>query len=231
MAFLRSEVDYVYGLCQIERRIEELPIQNKHIMGVTSLWYLIPIAYSLSPDSLSKRHYGTIALAVALLLLVVVSTLLFANAKEGSWLHRADRGLFMVCIALVIYLSLLPEEGRIIEHALLGVIALFCVVLYTLSMAFFKMAHYELQLWAHLNYRYVAYLGVHLVMVPTEASFAGYLVITAGYFAYVVLIYHVMDWSATSIQQELYWTSCVLLLCWICFIANIHAQVSYYSPA
>lgn len=225
MAFLRSAMDYVNRLYQTERRIEELPIQNRHIMGVTSLWFLIPIAYGLSLDNLSKRHYGTIALAVALLILVGVSTLFFANAKENSWLHKADIGMFTVCVVLMIILSFLP--GRTVEHVLLGAIALFCVVLHALSSTFFKMAYDELQLWAHLNYRYVAYLWVHLTMVPTEASFVGYVVITVAYFAHVVLIYHVMDWSATSIQQELYWISCVLLLCWVYFTANIHALLSY----
>ena len=200
--FLRA----LFSTCH-ELDMQDMPQQNKHILGITSLWMAIPIFYVLRTFRRTAND-GTAMLAMLLMAVCLVSTLFWSNPKGNSFLHKADKFLaWLYCVAMI-WCTIQPGEGRKLDSATFGLIIVCILVFFLLSDVFFRMNSPGLQLLAHLLFRYVFYWWSHLMMIPAETNFlSGFLVMSVGYFGHISFMYHLIDWRS-SWQQERYWISC-----------------------
>ena len=176
-----------------EKDIKYIPYNNKHILGITSLWMCIPIYYGLY-----SFDYNIIILSLLLSCVCLVSTLFWSNPKGNSFLHKLDK----ICV-WIFFITLLFINNNFI---LIGLI----FILYIMSFIFFIKNYNTLQFISHLLFRYVFYWWCHIVMVPINVNFIyTFIIISIGYFSHVLLLYNI------NIQKITYWYSCILLLFWI----------------
>lgn len=190
---------------------EDIPAPNTHILGVTSLWMLVPVCYGL-------QHHA--ALSALLAAVCLVSTLFWSNPKGGSAMHKADKCLSWVFCGSMLWCS----RGRL-DTWTTGVIVESILVFFLLSDFFSRTNRPGLQLFSHLMFRYAFYWWAHLLMVPAESHFlTGCAIVSVGYFGHVLCLYSLVDWKSTPMQQYWYWASCAALLCWIYCVLCLHAM-------
>ena len=202
------------------KNIEDIPYNNKHILGISSLWMTIPIYNGLFVFNPYPNN-GAYLLSIILTFVCINSTVFWSNPKNNSLFHKADKySAWVFCIAMILF-TIFPGNYKKIELLTFFIIVFFILIFFLSSYFCFIMNYGILQLITHLCFRYVFYLWSHLILVPTENNFVyGFSVITIGHIIHVILI--------SFINKKInYWISCVLLLLWIIFCSNIHDFVSY----
>ena len=202
------------------KNIENIPHNNKHILGVTSLWMTIPIYNGLFVFNPYVNN-GAYLLSIILIFVCISSTIFWSNPKNNSFFHKADKYFaWLFCIAMILF-TIYPGNYKKIELLTFIIIVFLILIFFLLSYFCFIMNYTILQLIAHLCFRYVFYLWSHLILVPTEINFLyGFTVITMGHIIHVILILFIN-------KKINYWISCILLLLWIIFCSNVHNFVSY----
>ena len=197
-----------------EEDVQNMPPQNKHILGVTSLWMAILICYGTFQRS---GNDGMAMLAMLLTAVCLVSTLFWSDLKGDSFLHKADKLLVWTYCAAMMWCAVHCRKGRKLHFTTFALFVVLILVCFLLSDVFFRMNSPGLQLLAHRFFRYVFYWWPHAMMVPAETEFVyGFLVMSVGYFGHILFMYFFLDWRLTWRQQGSgYWISCFALLCWI----------------
>ena len=216
MGFCHSQLKALFS-ADNAKDLQDMPAPNKHILGVTSLWMLVPIGYGL------HHHCALSALLAAVCL---VSTLFWSNPEGGSALHKADKCLSWVFCGSMLWCSFQDRArcGAVAVGALVACILVF----FLLSDFFFRANRQGLQLFSHLLFRYAFYWWAHLLMVPAEEHFPlACAVVSVGYFGHVLFLYFFVDWKSPSVQQHWYCLSCIALLIWMGCVVCVHAMVSY----
>lgn len=208
-----------------EKDVQDLPQQNKHILGVTSLWMIIPIILRWEYGD-GQESASTATLAVLLAAVCAASTLFWSNPESNSATHKADKLLaWMYCLALI-WCTVWPTGRR--KIGFMAAVPLIASVLafFILSDMYFRLNSPGLQLCSHLLFRYVFYWWSHLILVPTDTNFVdGFMLLSTGYVGHILFMYHAVDWKPNQPQRRRYWLSCMLSLCWILFCANMHTRL------
>ena len=156
----------------------DMPAQSKHVLGVTSLWMILPAYHGMGRLP---------ALAAVLACVCAVSTTFWANPVWGSAMHKADKA-----VSWVFTMGMLLHSER--EFLTLTP---FIVFFFLLSDAFFRREWHVLQLAAHLGFRYVFYVWSHMVLWGDVGALAR---MTIGYVAHVAFVYFAVDY-------RFYWLS------------------------
>ena len=206
------------ALFSTDHATEGTPAPNAHILGVTSLWMLVPVCYGLQDHSTLSALLATVCL---------VSTLFWSNPEGGSALHKADKCLSWIFCASMLWCTL--RDGWRLSVWTVGINVACILVFFLLSDFFFRTNRPGLQLFSHLMFRYAFYWWAHLLMVPAESHFLlACTIMSVGYFGHVLCLYFVLCWRQDQMQP--YWVSCATLICWIYYVACIHAMMSYRTP-
>ena len=210
-----------------EQDVQDMPGRNKHILGITSLWMTIPICNGVLTLRDSWK-LGTAALTFILTLACIASTMFWSDPKGGSFWHKADKIVAWIFGVAMVWCTLLPGDGRNLEAIALGSIIFSILFFFLLSDFFFRKRLDNLQLLAHLLFRYTFYWWSHLLLVPAEAYFwSGFLVMTFGYFGHILCMYKWLARMTGVAHQESYWVSARVLLFWIYLCSIAHTQLSY----
>ena len=184
---------------------EDMPGSSKHILGVTSLWMVVPIYHGL------RASNGPTLLPILLACVCTVSIVFWSNPIWGSILHKLDKLLAWIFCSVMLYSSYSNENK--LSVLTLGLIITLIVAFFLLSDLFFRLNYPTMQLISHLLFRYVFFWWSDLLMTE-ENSLVGFVVITIGYFGHVMLAYCLML-RMPILEQKHYWISCGLLICWI----------------
>ena len=210
-----------------EKDVQDMPGRNKHILGITSLWMTIPVCNGILTLRESWKG-GTATLSLILTLVCLASTMFWSDPKSGPFWHKADKILAWIFGVAMVWCTVLPGEGRNLDAVTSCTIVFSILFFFLISDFFFRKNLADLQLLAHLLFRYVFYWWSHLLLVPTEAYFwSGFLVMTVGYFGHIACMYKLLDRMTGVVHQESYWISARALLFWIYLCSIAHTHVSY----
>ena len=144
------------------------PQANQYILGISSLWLLIP-----SLGGLYGRRETL--LAAATLVTALVSTAYWRRGVRGSALHAAD----LACARCLFGLLLWTTGGAPIA---LPAAAATC---YVVCEALFNAGDFDMSMWMHLLFRFLGYWWTH-VAVLGPASFRGAFLLSAAYWIHAV---------------------------------------------
>ena len=184
--------------------IQSIPMKNKHIIGITSLWMIIPV------------YYNVYTSASALLLAACIASTLFWNDPKGnSPRHKADKILaWAFCIQMIL---LAEQKKHTIQNSSIALLILYGTACFMLSHIFFKIKYYTMQLIAHLLFRYTLYWCAHALIVPKKKTCVkGFLIISAAYCAHIALLWHAID----IINN--YWILCLITVNGIALVIIAH---------
>lgn len=138
--------------------VELRPQANQYVLGISSLWLLIP--------GLQGLHHGRRTLLAAFVVTTcVVSTAYWMRGIRGSFLHTAD----LAC-ARCLFLALLYATGG--APLALPVAAACC---YIICESLFEAGDYDASMWAHLLFRFLGYWWTHIAVLgprPRSPTFS-----------------------------------------------------------
>jgi len=162
------------------------PQANQYILGISSLWLLIP-----SLGGLYGRRETL--LAAATLVTALVSTAYWRRGARGSVLHTAD----LACARCLFGLLLWTTGGAPIA---LPVAAAAC---YVVCEALFNAGDFDMSMWMHLLFRFLGYWWTH-VAVLGPASFRGAFVLSAAYWIHTVVAWAGARRDASFVASRAY---------------------------
>jgi hypothetical protein len=175
-----------------EKLWHNMPNRNKHILGVTSLWMMIPIINT------NMSHLCGLLSAVC-----TASTLFWYDPYQNSLLHKADKYLsinFALTLSIYIINDIIYNNTSIILFTSLSGSTL---ILYNLSNYLFKKEQHNRQLIAHLLFRYSIFLWSYMYMVESKNVYSEILTVTIGYLINISGMIFLKSWDNYS-----YWNSC-----------------------
>lgn len=206
--------------------VSDLPKRNKHILGVTSLWMLMPIAHGMLQWCYRDIELGQKAAIAALTCSCFSSVMFWRDARQGSLFHRLDKLCAVQYIVCTVPLAAVPAINRWGLKCM--VLPCLLLVLFLLGDACFRRNWYELQLSLHLLFRYAAYWLGHVLLVPVEQSFAAaFVILSTAYVGHILVFDCVAQSRVLSDATGTYWGSCAVLAFWVLITAQLHACVSY----
>ena len=162
------------------------PQANQYILGISSLWLLIP-----SLGGLYGRRETL--LAAATLVTALVSTAYWRRGLRGSVLHAAD----LACARCLFGLLLWTTGGAPIA---LPAAAATC---YVVCEALFNAGDFDMSMWMHLLFRFLGYWWTH-VAVLGPASFRGAFVLSAAYWGHVFVAWAGARRDASFVASRAY---------------------------
>jgi hypothetical protein len=196
--------------------VQELPARNKLVMGVTSVWMLLPMAHAVVGWSEGVITRGQAYVVAALTCACVASVVFWSDARGGSRMHAVDRGCAVLNVACVGLLSVCGGGERVVCAELQALLATAMLGLFTAGDVCFRRSRYEHQLAFHVMFHYVTYWWGHVLLVRAERHFAVVCVcVSVGYFDHIT---GVCSWDRGKTAAQLryaYWGSCAALLVWV----------------
>lgn len=195
--------EHKYGCASKE--ISDIPDSNKCILGVTSLWMILPVAHAV----LRWRDIDVSQKAVvfALCCACCSSTMFWFDARRGSLLHKLDK---LSAVQYVVAVMFATERQR--QRATGACFLFTMMLLFVLGDMCFRRSMYRLQLTLHLLFRYVAYWWGHILLVPAKQ--ATFLVLSAAYFGHVIAL--LLLCLKRKSRQDFYGSACLMLLILVC---------------
>jgi hypothetical protein len=205
--------------------VRELPDRNKLVLGVTSLWMLLPITHGVLRWSQHRVTQGQLFLIMALTCSCLSSTMFWSDARRGSMFHILDKCSAVLYLACVMFVAATGAGERQLSVKLQVLLPAATIALFVLGDMFFKRRRYDHQLAFHLLFRYLGYWYGHLLLVPEETHFAtACLSLSLGYFGHIAGL---CAWARTQNVMQSYSRSCVTLLLWVLLCGQVHFLVSY----
>ena len=172
---------------------DNMPKRNKYILGVTSLWMMIPIINT------NISHLSGLLGAVC-----AASTLFWFDPHQDSLLHKADKYLstnFAITLFIYTIFDIINNNSYILLFSSLsGTTCIF----YNLSYMYFQYEMYNYQLIAHLLFRYIIFLWSYMIMVQSKNIQNEILTVTIGYSINISGMIFLKSWKNYS-----YWNSCI----------------------
>lgn len=185
--------------------ISDLPYSNKCILGVTSLWMILPVAHAM----LRWRDIDASQKAVVLALCCACcsSTMFWFDARRGSLFHKLDK-----LSAVQYVVSVMFATAKQNQHGMGALLLVTMMLLFLLGDMCFRRSMYRLQLTLHLLFRYVAYWWGHILLVPAKQT--TFLVLSAAYFGHVIVLLQLC--LKRKSRQDFYGSACLMLLILVC---------------
>jgi|LakMenEpi03Aug12_release.lakeMendotaPanAssembly.Ray.scaffolds.fasta_scaffold140815_2 hypothetical protein len=163
----------------------KMPKRNKYILGVSSLWMIIPII-NTQISNLSGL-LGAVCTA---------STLFWYDPRQASLLHKADKYLslsFAFTLSGYTIIDIIFYNSSIILFTTLSGSTL---IFFNLSDYLFKQEKYNYQLIAHLSFRYSIFLWSYIIM--NKLSYYDILITTIGYLINILGMLIIKSWDYYS---------------------------------
>ena len=188
-----------------------LPIKNTRILGITTLWMLIPILISNSKYNLLKYSLSCCCL---------FSTIFWFKPKDNSLFHNLDRLSAYIYLFILLYTSY-----NTLNHYLLILLLINILIFYSLSYYYFYKDNHDYQLICHLLFRYFFYMWSHFVLIDYNI-----IIITIGYISHIYLIYNEKIYNEKNINftskevilEYLYVIYCIISIVIIFITYNIY---------
>ncbi len=194
------------------------------VIGVETLWLIIPIIYGINCIMKSKKiNYYILILLITTILANNTSVLHWRyNLEKGSFLHRMD-----ILFARLLFITLLLLGINKKHHwiYLVSLLYAFLVSLfYFISVYFFKIKEYDLAMINHLTFRFIGFWWVHTTFAAyNNVKFYDYFNKTYHFlwsFVYylhclLLTIYSRYQLKHNIINKRIYDLCCFTLILWI----------------
>ena len=128
---------------------EEYIYQHKYILGLTSLWFLIPLILNIYDNGLTKYNFFY---NILLFITCKISTIFWGYFFYGSLLHKLDKFFATIAIVVLDYLAL--YKLNYINIILIIFIPLFFYIAYY----YYLIKKQDTYLIYHLIFRYFSFL-------------------------------------------------------------------------
>ena len=185
------------------RNVEDIPVQNKFVLGIGSVWMLFPLTYGIfMPRSLPQD-----ALLLNLLVSFCASFMLWSNPTTNSFWHVLDQ------LAAILFFFGIAMNATV---SWFWPWFLLTVCLYVCSYSAFQYGYYRLQLVSHLCFRFSAYWAAHWVFVPVKyhvhETYWAYFLLSITHVMHMMLLWRMANFrfrrsylSRTTAPWEVYW--------------------------
>jgi hypothetical protein len=208
--------------------VRDLPDRNKLVLGVTSLWMLVPLAHGVFSWSQHRVTQGQLFLIMALTCSCLSSTVFWSDARSGSMFHILDKCSAVLYLICVLFVSATGQGEREFSAELQVFFSTATLALFMLGDIFFKRRRYDHQLAFHLLFRYVGYWCGHLLLVPEETHVArACLSLSLGYFGHIAGMCVWAGGKSAQQTRDAYWGACAALAVWVLACGQLHLLVGY----
>ena len=213
------------------KKIDDLPNNNKLILGVTSLWMTIPIAHGIVRWLHNDIEVGQKAIIVALLCSCLTSSLFWLDARRGSLFHKFDKFSAIQYIVCMIFVTTQPgKSGSTLLSRVNTFFPLSMITFFILGDICFKKSLYDLQLYFHLLFRYVGYWWGHLLLVPVTKKnnfTVSFIILSVGYFGHIISFNEIIRRRGLLLSPDIYLSSYVIIAFWILICGHVLSHISY----
>jgi hypothetical protein len=208
--------------------VSNLPKKNKLILGITSLWMIIPLTHGIFKWIQYEIGIGQKSLIVILACSCLSSLIFWSDARSGSLFHRLDKLCAINYIICMIITTSYPESHSVLSANMCIPLLFSMTTLFLLGDMCFKINKYDYQLIFHILFRYIGYWWGHLLLVLEEKNFASAIVIlTFGYFSHIIVFTEFIRRRRLVITKNTYWKSCAIMGLWIIICGKVHLLVCY----
>ena len=167
-------------------RSSKRPAQYNVVIGITSLWLLIPVSHGIAIVNAgeSGSRLASTILTSWTLLSACVSTAMWKTCSKGSLLHNLD----LAC-AKVEFVMLLVYFARFggLNIWMQCFFPSFVVIMYTITNHFHEGHRWLLNTWAHLIFRYIGYWWCHIALIREKKLWISFLFLSFGYYTHIIL--------------------------------------------
>ena len=119
--------------------VSDLPNRNKFILGVTSLWMIMPIAHGMVQWFQDGIGVGQKAVIAALSCSCLSSTMFWFDARRGSVFHKLDKLSAVQYVVCMVFVTALPgKSGRALSTGVGTFLPLSMISLFLLGDMCFK---------------------------------------------------------------------------------------------
>lgn len=214
------------GICV--KDVSNLPKKNKLILGVTSLWMIIPLTHGIFKWIQYEIGIGQKSLIVILACSCISSLIFWFDARSGTLFHRLDKFCAIHYVACLIITTVHKDNHSILSANMCIPMLLSMITLFLLGDISFKINKYNFQLIFHILFRYIGYWWGHLLLVIEEKNFVSAIVIlTFGYFSHIIVFNEFIRRRQLIITNSTYWKSCAIMGLWIFICGKVHLLVCY----
>ena len=205
-----------------------LPKKNKLILGITSLWMIIPLTHGIYKWVQYEIGIGQKSLIVILYCSCISSLIFWYDARSETLFHRLDKLCAINYVACIIITTLYPDSNSILSIDICILLLLSMSTLFLLGDICFKINMYNYQLLFHILFRYIGYWWGHLLLVLEEKNLISAITILSfGYFGHIIVFNEFIRRKRLIIKNNTYWKSCAILVLWIVFCGKIHLLLCY----
>jgi hypothetical protein len=179
------------------------PAQYELVIGVTSLWLLIPVLNGFASlfTKPEKQHaWAVFTLILMTLFSACISTAMWKNCLGETILYRMD----LLCAkmeftALVLYFALFRDLAVWVQCFFpMGV-----AVMYLVTERFHSKQQWFFNTWAHLIFRYIGYWWCHVALIHEQHLWRSFLFLSFGYFSHIIIkMRHVFRDKTFDINKE-----------------------------
>ena len=217
---------------------------NRYLIGITSLWLLIPFIYGIlhlieEKKENEEKEYNIIFILLILWigLCCIISTLLGLH-KLNSWIHILDiKCAEILFIILCIFFGL--EINNEINHNNIDIkikilFPLLVVIFYIGSVFFYNKNYNNLSTLSHLTFRFIGFWWCFTAVYSNILNYKIILIFSLAYFSHILLeldyIYKLYNFehNFTSTYKVIYTRGCIksILFILICFLF-VKSNINY----
>ena len=159
---------------------------NKYILGITSLWLIIPFIYGIL-HIIEKKNFNIIFILLTLWigLCCIISTLLGLN-KLGSIIHIIDiKCAEILFIILCVYFGL--DIGNKIDIKMKIIFPLLVVLFYVSSVFFYNKKYNNLSTLSHLTFRFIGFWWCFFAVYSNIIDWETILILSIAYYIHILI--------------------------------------------
>lgn len=172
------------------------------IIGITSLWLLIPVSYGTVSLLTIQEGMGwsTGILVLWTLLTSCVSTIMWKSNVPGTPLHNFDlfcaRVEFVVLLLYGAFVGGLPTWAQCVFAAAVAIV-------YHVTMIFEKKQMWLHKTWMHLFFRYIGYWWIHVSLVHEKYPLRSFFFLSLVYYSHIILkMWHLSQNMKFNIKND-----------------------------
>ena len=162
------------------------PTEYNLIIGITSLWLLIPISSGLL--KLFSREYpfwATTILTFWTLFSACVSSSMWKYYSVSSFLHKLDLICAKIEFIILLCFSLFYNHNVLNYFFPIGV-----VVMYVITNHYHNKHKWCKNFWSHLIFRYIGYWWCLISLCDTNKLWKSFIVLSIAYYAHIIIKLH-----------------------------------------
>ena len=176
------------------------PKQFDYIIGITSLWLLIPGLYGLLQAIKMNDHHNifTGIMAAWTITCAIVSTLMWKNNINSSLLWKCD----IICarvqfVLLILYFAFFCNVSWIIQLIFPSCVMMF----YTLTDILYNKQKWFANTISHITFRYIGYLWTHIGLI--QYTWRGILFLSCIYYSHILIhLFAIYDTNEFNINEK-----------------------------